>query len=56
MARLPLIKIDDDSVGVILPEEMLAQLGVAEGDELVLSEEPGGIYLRTAKREVARQD
>ena len=34
-----------DSLGIILPEEMLARLKVQEGDALDLSEIPGGIEL-----------
>jgi putative addiction module antidote len=47
-ANLPvgtkLIKIGN-SVGVILPKEKLAKLGVEVGDRLSITENPGGISL-----------
>ena len=48
------------SVGVALPEEFLAKLGVQEGDTLLLSETPEGLQLSAnapdheAKMAVAR--
>lgn len=42
---LKLIKIGN-STGVILPKEVLARLHVELGDDLSLSETPGGIELR----------
>jgi hypothetical protein len=35
----------DDSLGVILPEEALNRLGLHEGDSALLTEAPGGGYL-----------
>lgn len=49
-----------NSVGVILPKELLAQLGVEKGDTLYVTEAPGGVVLSTrdpefeAQLEVAR--
>lgn len=45
MTKLPLIKTGDDDVGIILSEDMLALLNAAEGDELILTEEPNGFLL-----------
>lgn len=45
-----------NSVGVILPKEVLAHLKVEEGDSLSLTEGPGGtLHLTPAKAEIARQ-
>jgi len=44
---LKLIKIGN-STGVILPKEVLARLRVGLGDEVFLSEAPGGEYRLTA--------
>jgi putative addiction module antidote len=44
MVRLKLRAIGT-SVGVILPKEVLARLKVGKGDELFLTEVPGGIRL-----------
>lgn len=44
MVRLELRQIGT-SVGVILPKEVLASLEVDKGDELFLTEVPGGIRL-----------
>ncbi len=41
---LKLIKIGN-STGVILPKEILARLHVAQGDDLFVSEAPGGLRL-----------
>jgi putative addiction module antidote len=35
-----------NSLGVVLPKEVLAKLGVSEGDELSVSETPDGVALR----------
>ena len=40
MQRLKVRKIGN-SLGVVLPKELLAQLGVSEGDELVVTKSPG---------------
>ncbi len=45
-----------DSVGVILPEEALAQLGVSAGDSLCLTDDPrGGLRISAVDPEVARE-
>jgi len=44
MHRLTLIEIGD-SLGAILPDELLAQLGLKAGDELCAAEAPGGYIL-----------
>ena len=40
-----------NSLGVVLPKETLAQLGVGEGDELIVSEAPNG-EMRITRGEV----
>lgn len=42
---LDLVQIGE-SIGVVLPEELLSRLKVGEGDSLVVSELPDGIALR----------
>ena len=44
MFKLRLAQIGDDA-GLILPEEVLVRLAVAEGAEICMSDEPDGIYL-----------
>ena len=44
MSALKLTQIGN-SVGVILPKEVLARLKVAKGDALYLTETPGGVTL-----------
>ena len=50
-----------NSTGVILPKDVLSELGVSEGDTIIYIEAPDGIELRTAygdldsQMEVARQ-
>ncbi len=45
-----------NSVGVVLPKEALAKLGVSKGDTLFLTEAPGGdMRLSAYNAEVARQ-
>ena len=59
-SKLQLISIGN-SVGVILPKELLAKLAIGEGDTLFIVETNGGIHLTTkdpdfdAQIEVARQ-
>jgi putative addiction module antidote len=36
-----------NSLGVVLPKETLAQLGVGEGDELIVTRMPGGVLRLT---------
>ncbi|MSP01020.1 MAG: AbrB/MazE/SpoVT family DNA-binding domain-containing protein [Acetobacteraceae bacterium] len=47
MAALKLTQIGN-SVGVILPKELLGKLGVGRGDTLYAIEQPDGIKLTTA--------
>lgn len=42
------------STGVILPKELLARLGLAQGDELTLSETPEGIDVSRSNEEFGR--
>ena len=57
--KLKLIKIGN-SMGVILPKDVLAKLGVEAGDSLDLSDTPEGIQIRrhdggfAEQRELAR--
>jgi putative addiction module antidote len=44
-----------NSVGVVLPKELLARLKVREGDTLYAIESPDGIRLTTADPEFAEQ-
>ncbi len=50
-----------NSIGVILPKELVAKLGVAKGDTVYAVEQPDGVRLTTAdadfeaQMEVARQ-
>ncbi len=55
MITLKLTQIGN-SVGVILPKEALAKLGVAKGDTLYLTDAPGGdMRVSAYSAEVARQ-
>jgi putative addiction module antidote len=42
-----------NSLGVVLPKEVLAKLGVGEGDELSVSDMPSGVALAPADGETA---
>jgi putative addiction module antidote len=44
-----------NSLGVILPKELLAGLKVAKGDVLICSETPNGFQISPYDPEVARQ-
>lgn len=44
-----------NSLGVVLPKDVLAKLRVSEGDELIVSETPDGVALTGYDAEVARQ-
>lgn len=44
-----------NSLGVVLPKDVLAKLNVGEGDELTVSETPDGVALTGADAEFARQ-
>ena len=44
-----------NSVGVIIPKEMLDRFGLKEGDELDLETKDGGIFLKPTDEEFARQ-
>lgn len=42
-----------NSLGVVLPKEVLGKLGVGEGDELSLLDTPGGVALAPADAETS---
>jgi putative addiction module antidote len=42
-----------NSLGVVLPKDVLAKLRVSEGDELSVSETPEGVVLRAADEDSA---
>ena len=42
-----------NSLGVVLPKDVLAKLRVSEGDELTVSETPEGVALRAANEDTA---
>lgn len=44
-----------NSLGVVLPKDVLAKLGVGEGDALSVSDTPDGVALTMFDDEVARQ-
>jgi len=44
-----------NSVGVILPKEILARLRVAKGDTLFITESPDGVMLTPYDPDVAKQ-
>jgi len=44
-----------NSVGVILPREMLAKLGMAKGDTIYAVDQPDGVRLTVADPEFAAQ-
>lgn len=44
-----------NSLGVVLPKDVLAQLNVEEGAELTVTETPDGVILSAYNDEVARQ-
>ncbi|MEO7170421.1 MAG: AbrB/MazE/SpoVT family DNA-binding domain-containing protein [Sphingomonas sp.] len=52
--KLKLIKIGN-SMGVILPKEVLAKLGAEAGDSLDLSDTPEGIHIRRHDQGFAEQ-
>ena len=54
MQALKLTQIGN-SVGVILPKEILARLRVAKGDTLFITEAPDGVMLTPYDPEVAEQ-
>jgi putative addiction module antidote len=54
MAALKLTQIGN-SVGVILPKEVLARLKVAKGDSLYLSDAPNGVMLTPYSAEFETQ-
>ena len=54
MSALKLTQIGN-SVGVILPKELLAKLGVGKGDTLYAIEQPGGVQLTVADPEFEAQ-
>ncbi len=55
MQRLKVRKIGN-SLGVVLPKETLAQLGVGEGDELIATKAPRGeVHLTPPDEDFERQ-
>lgn len=54
MHRLKLTQIGN-SVGVILPRELLAKLGVAKGDTIYAVDQPDGVRLTVADPDFAAQ-
>jgi putative addiction module antidote len=54
MSALKLTQIGN-SVGVILPKELLAKLGVGKGDTLYAIDHPDGVKLTVADPEFAAQ-
>ena len=54
MMTLKLTQIGN-SVGVILPKELLAKLGVGKGDTLYAIDTPEGVRLSTAEPDFAAQ-
>jgi len=54
MVRLTVTTVGD-SLGVVLPKELLAKLWVQEGDMLLALETPNGIELRPYDAEFVRQ-
>lgn len=44
-----------NSVGLIIPKEMLDRFGLKEGDELILEAKDGGMVLKPTDEEFARQ-
>jgi putative addiction module antidote len=44
-----------NSVGIILPKEILAKLRVEKGDRLFLTEQPGGFGIRSYDEDFAGQ-
>ena len=54
MSALKLIQIGN-SVGVILPKELLAKLGVGKGDTLYAIDQPDGVKLTVAAPEFEAQ-
>ena len=42
-----------NSLGVVLPKDVLAKLNVGEGDELSVSETPEGVALRASDEDTA---
>jgi putative addiction module antidote len=44
-----------NSLGVVLPKEAAAMLNVEEGDQLYITEAPGGFRITAADPEFARQ-
>jgi putative addiction module antidote len=54
MNELKLTQIGN-SVGVILPKELLAKLGVSKGDTLYAIEQPDGVRLTVAEPDFAAQ-
>lgn len=54
MQKLKLIKIGN-SVGVVLPKDVLAQLNVAQGDELILTADSAGMRVSAYNPQLEQQ-
>jgi putative addiction module antidote len=54
MPTLEVIQVDNE-LGVILPKEVLERLGVVEGDELLIAEEPDGLYISSRNASAKQQ-
>jgi len=55
MGRTLKVRKIGNSLGVVLPKDVLAKLNVGEGDELTVSDTPDGVALSGADAEFARQ-
>jgi putative addiction module antidote len=51
--RLQIKKIGN-STGLILPKELLQRLGLEQGDEVIVSQEPDGLKIRLPEDEFER--
>jgi putative addiction module antidote len=48
------IKKIGNSTGLILPKELLARLGLEQGDEVIVTEAPGGFNVSRAEDDIER--
>jgi putative addiction module antidote len=51
----PKVRRVGNSLGLVLPKEALHQLNVGDGDQLYITEAPGGFRLTAADPEFAKQ-
>jgi putative addiction module antidote len=56
MATVVKITTIGNSVGIVLPKEILAKLNVEKGDSLYLVDTPDGVQLTEAARRVMRKN